>query len=460
MGKRVLLVGVGVAMIVIVCACRNSSLQSVVMPETLTPEVSLVSSEATAIGTATNMPTATDRPNETPMATVMPASTPAVTDIATATLTATDTATATPTATSTPFFPLGFMGPADETQFPHIAAAGFNVVFEFRSVQEIDEAEDYLNRAQAVGLKVIQNMPSCRAYESSNPVCEEWNAHVWSEAEWGEFISPLATHDNLVAWFLPDEIVNYAAAADLYRWVKAYDPHQRPVYGNPGTFELAKIARFPTFSDFQWAACYPEYYQEPRAIVTYGMKLDAMVSQGTDIRWGAILQFFDSAEFGRGGGHPTAHELRADSYQAIIAGATGLWYFSYDLGRDMDGLWEATVTIADEIIGLGGLDEVILSPAVPQKIVKTIVSGPSHSPPTQGEVYDSIQMLQKEHNGTYLFAVNIAADGVVVEFSNLPVEAVAVEVLFENRTIFVSDGSFQDSFAQDDVHIYHVITGI
>ena len=72
---------------------------------------------------------------------------------------------------------------------------------------------------------------------------------------------------------------------------------------------------------------------------------------------------------------------------------------------------------------------------------------------------ESIQMLQKEHNGTYLFAVNIAAAGVVVEFSNLPAGAVAVEVLFEDRRIPVSGDSFQDSFAQDDVHIYRVITG-
>jgi hypothetical protein len=37
--------------------------------------------------------------------------------------------------------------------------------------------------------------------------------------------------------------------------------------------------------------------------------------------------------------------------------------------------------------------QVILSPAGPQTIAKTIVSGPSHSPPVHGEVYDSIQML-------------------------------------------------------------------
>jgi hypothetical protein len=303
-------------------------------------------------------------------------------------------------------------------------------------------------------------MPSCRAYESHDPLCKEWNARVWSEAEWATFISTLATYDNLVAWYLPDEINDYSAAANLYRWVKTYDPRQRPVYGNPGTYEFAKIALFPAFSNFLWATGCPSHREEPRGLVTYAMKLDANACSGTDAKWGAILQFFDSAEFGGSGGYPTAHELRADSYQAIIGGATGLWYFNYEMGRDLPGLWEAAVTIADEIVGSGRLDEVILSPDVPQTVTKTILSGPIQSPLVQGEVYDSIQTLEKAHGGTYLFAVNIAADSVVVEFGNLPAGTIDMEVLFEGRRIPVSDGSFRDSFAQDDVHIYRAISSV
>jgi len=419
---------------------------------------------------ATDRPTdtsaATDRSTDTPMATVTSTDTPTDTPMATVTFTdtpaVTGTAVATPVVSGTPapFFPLGFMGPADEALFAQIASAGFNVVYEFRCVQEIDEAEDYLNQAQAVGLQVIQNMPDCRAYESKDPLCDKFNADIWSEAEWGEFISTLATHDNLVAWYLPDEIDDYSAAANLYEWVHRHDPRGRPVFGNPGTYQRSIINLFPAFTDFLWATGYPDHREEPRALVTHVMRLDANACRGTDTRWGAILQFFDSVEFGSDGGYPTARELRADSYQAIVGGATGLWYFHYETGRNLPELLEAATVIADEIIGSGGLDQVILSQDVPQAIKKTILSGPTQSPPVQDEVYDSIQMRQKEHNGTYLFAVNVASDSVVVEFDNLPAEAVAVEVLFEGRTITVSDGSFQDSFAQDDVHIYRVITDI
>jgi hypothetical protein len=421
MTGRISLVGIGLIVMLVVNACGCNPSEPDTVP-TLTVET-----RATVI--ATNTPTAADRRSIPP---------------------------------SVPAFPLGFMGVYLDDQAPEafsqIAVSGFNVIQEFRAIQEIDKAEDYLYQAAAAGLYVVQNLPACRAYSFPHTLCQEYDIEVWSEQEWAEFISTLATHENLVAWYLPDEITDYKAAANLYEWIKAYDPQQRPVYGNPGTFEFAKIARFPSFSDFVWTACYPEFYQEPRAIVTYGVELDAKATQGTDDRWGAILQFFDGADHSSNGGHPTARELRADSYQAIIGGATGLWYYSYALGKDLPDLWEAAVRIADEINGSGALAEVILSPGVPQTIVQTVLSGPSHAS-VRSEVYDSIQMRQKEHYGTYLLTVNVASDDIVVRFDRLPAEAVAVEVLFEDRTLPVSDRSFEDTFTQEDVHIYFIITG-
>ncbi len=400
-------------------------------------------------------------PTDTPTAaqvTTIPLTEHTLTDVSTAPKIAVSARMPTFAETTPPvsaFFPLGFMGVHAKVDLAQIAADGFNVVHEFRSIQEIDDAQDYLNQAEAAGLQVIQNMPDCRAYDRGFQICEGYS--IWSEQEWGEFTSILATHENLVAWYLPDEIDDYAVAANLYKWVKEYDPRQRPVYGNPGTFDLEIIRRFPAFSDFLWGAWYPEFYEMPRAVVTYGTKLDATACQGTDTRWGAILQFFDSADFGGSGGYPTAHELRCDSYQAIIAGATGLWYFAYERGKNLDGLLTELEAIADEIIGTGGLDKVILSPDAPQSITKTVVSGPTQSPSVWGEVYDSIQTLQKEYEGTHLFAVNIATDTVVIEFGNLSEGIVGMEVLFEGRREPVVNGRFRDTFEEADVHIYRVV---
>jgi hypothetical protein len=457
--------------LMVACACGNSSTPSLATPEispqaipSATPKVSTQVIPSATPGVLTQA-----TPSATPSFATPEVST-RVNPSATPEVSAQATPSAAPSLVTPPetgdtkqlsgdvFFPLGFMGVPEEGRFPQIAAGGFNVVHEFRSIQEIDAAEEYLNQAEAAGLEVIQNMPLCRAYASPHPICQEHNIDIWGEGEWAEFISTLATHENLVAWYLPDEIDDYLAAANLYKWVKTYDPHQRPVYGNPGTYQQSAIDLFPAFTDFVWIAAYTDYKEYPRAVVTYAMDLAANACRGTGTRWGAILQFFDSADLGESGGHPTAHEIRCDSYQAVIGGATGLWYYSYARGQDLAELLAGIERVNDEIRGAGGLEEVILSPETPQTITKVVVSGPTWFE-SRDVVYDSIQTLQKEYQGTYLFAVNIVTDNVVVEFGNLTAEAVAVEVLFEGRTIPVSDNSFRDSFGEADVHIYRVLTG-
>jgi hypothetical protein len=410
--------------------------------------------------TPTNTPPPSPTPKEPPTATPTqtPEPTPTNTPIPpsptpTEEPTATPTQTPEPTPTNTPIppsptpaivnevFPIGFMLAAYASEVDGVAAGGFNIVHPFAGGwATLTDCQNYLAHADAHGLLVIMDLLPCKAHGGGE----------WDEQACADYISTLSTYDNLVAWYLPDEIDDFELAADLYEWVDEYDPQHHPVYGNPGTFNFEIIQRFLAFTDFLWGAWYPEYYRQPRAIVTYGTKLDAAACQDTDTKWGAIVQFFN---FGNRG-YPDAHEIRCDSYQAIIAGGTGLWYYTYRDGIELDdgAVYAELQRIADEIIGAGGLDEVILSPDVPQTITKAVVLGPNQSPLVAGQTYDSIQTLQKEHEGTYLFAVNIGADAVVVEFGNLP--ATEVEVLFEGRMIAVSDGSFRDSFGTDDVHIY------
>lgn len=75
------------------------------------------------------------------------------------------------------------------------------------------------------------------------------------------------------------------------------------------------------------------------------------------------------------------------------------------------------------------------------------------SPESRGRVYGSIHLLQKDYQGdTYLFAVNVATDTVVAEFSGLPTRVQEITVLFEGRSLPVSGGAFSDTFAAADVH--------
>jgi hypothetical protein len=75
-----------------------------------------------------------------------------------------------------------------------------------------------------------------------------------------------------------------------------------------------------------------------------------------------------------------------------------------------------------------------------------------------GGIYDSVQILQKGPHGNFLFATNLSPDPVESEFSGFSMDVNAVDVLYENRTIQVSRGSFRDKFEGLDVHIYQVHT--
>ena len=121
----------------------------------------------------------------------------------------------------------------------------------------------------------------------------------------------------------------------------------------------------------------------------------------------------------------------------------------------MPDLWQEVQTIAAE---LNGLKPVITLPNSNFPLQVQILSGPLQSPAASGRVYSSIQFMQKEYQGeTYLFAVNVATDTVVAEFSGLPISAGQSVVMFEGRTLPVTNQSFNDTFTEAEVHVYRLI---
>jgi hypothetical protein len=53
-----------------------------------------------------------------------------------------------------------------------------------------------------------------------------------------------------------------------------------------------------------------------------------------------------------------------------------------------------------------------------------------------------------------MLAANTTVGPAKVTFSNLPFPAESLEVLFEDRSINISSGSFQDAFDPYGVHVY------
>jgi len=341
------------------------------------------------------------------------------------------------------FLPLGLYTVPRTDSFNKVKAGGFNMVQVYHDTQSLAEAQAYLEAAEAAGLRVLQNMP--RDYLNAD------------DEFWIQWVTTLSAYDALAWWYLPEEpTLNgtpHAAIARLYNIIHQYDPKHRPAamyFGIEGPLE-----DWCDVVDIIMAGCYPEFESEPRACMKTWIDTARQDCPSRTVI--GVPQFFDSSDFGRLGGHPTPHEARFDAYTALIAGAKGLNWFSYQNGARLTELWEGLQEI---VSGLHELGPVILSPDRPQTVTVSVISGPTQSPNNHGYVYDSIQILQKEEHGAYIFASNLATDTVVAEFSGFSPDVIAVNVLYEGRRIPVSGGSFRDSFAEADVHIYRVLANI
>ena len=69
-----------------------------------------------------------------------------------------------------------------------------------------------------------------------------------------------------------------------------------------------------------------------------------------------------------------------------------------------------------------------------------------------------VEVLVKVYEGVmYILAANTSVGPAKVTFSNLPLPADSLEVLFEERSLDVSDDSFHDTFKPYEVHVYKSI---
>lgn len=353
------------------------------------------------------------------------------------------------------FFPFGFMSVESEniSQMADVFNMGANCIHSWDFQENTEATRTYLTIAAENNLSVIQQLPG-----EGDPITDE--------NYWASYFPTLGAYASVAAWYLPDEIPDFDPslehARDLYNWSKKYDPLQRPVYGNAGTSNLQVIRELVQYSDVIWSAAYPNYYDEPRAYVTWAMK-DRMApaTQGTGKSYGAILEFFDPKSWGHPGELSTPTEIRCDTYQALIAGAEGIWFYSWYRGTMVDG-HEPTLNeiakMADEIIGSGSLRDVFLSPEKRTAQI-SIVSGPSQSPQVEGKTFESIQWTQRTYDGKeYLMAVNVATADVSAQFNTLPVENGQASVLFEDRVLPISNSQISDTFKPCEVHIYIFIS--
>ena len=316
-----------------------------------------------------------------------------------------------------------------------VKAGGIGRVHRYSSTQAESDAIDYLAAAQLAGLDVVQNLPSSYL--------------TYAESFWTGRIDALAPYANLKIWYLPEEPSNRAAFENLYDLIRLRDPQRRPA----GTYfaNLLDVNQWCDLLDVLYVGAYPEYWGQPRATMMARLDIAQEACPGVPVI--GVPMFFDT-NFDGSGDYPTAQEVRADAYTALIAGAQGLQWYSYHYGAMTPALWQSVQDVAAELNSLKPVIDTIDSGSPAQT---TILSGPTQSPSVNGRIYDSIQIRQKDVGGEiYIFAVNLATDAVTAQFSGLPGSYAQAEVLFEGRSLPLTAGSFTDTFTPADVHVYRL----
>jgi len=163
-----------------------------------------------------------------------------------------------------------------------------------------------------------------------------------------------------------------------------------------------------------------------------------------------VWNCIECSRIGNSNVKPTPQQVRAEVWMSIIFGSRGLIYFVHQfqpefveasLLEDPD-LLPAVTALNQQIHTLA---PVINSPTLPD--AATVESSAEIVP---------VRVAVKQHDGaTYLFAASMFHEETTATFhvADLGAKATA-EVLGENRTLDVTDGSFQDKFAGYDVHLY------
>lgn len=319
----------------------------------------------------------------------------------------------------------------------------------------VREYQPYLEQAKQNGLKVRISISPSFVNEPDSVVTN--------------YVATLAQSDAVAMWYLPEEPkteAQHQAMRRLYSLIKKADPKRRPIGVYLAEDVTPEYFRFwSDIADVIFCGAYPELYGIERVSMVTRIKgaLEGTAGTGTAII--ATPQFFDAQTYmARNGlstlppgfhfGYPSYQHMRFDAYIPLMLGAQGLDWYTFEYGLYVPDMVDSMRRVLAELNEL----EPILTSSDPidAGISTQILAGPTMSKPGKGVQHPSIFVTARKYRGnTYLFAASLVADPVSVQFQGL--RASQVEVLFEDRTIPVSEGTMTDEFTDYAVHVYKLV---
>lgn len=349
-------------------------------------------------------------------------------------------------AVTTTIFPFGYYG----LEWPEVQNTGFSPRVYIDSGMKPADITPVLDLAQSAGVQVFQYLPP-GALSLPLPLLRD------------QWVAPATAYPaSVLAGFYPAEepsINEIPAMVDLLNLVHETDPLARPVVTYLGFFNVSNIQSFQDTVDVDLLGAYPTFKGFPQALMT------GVTHSGRQALWPAGKRFFAVPEtFGPILAHPQGPLLlRNNVFQAAIGGAEGFIFFEssgFDPSR-YPAFRAELDRLHDQFVGSGNLGSVLLSPDPPQVVSHTILSGPT-DPIILDQfeflrAYERIQYHLEVYQGqAYLLAANIGDAALSVEFRHLPSQAATLHVLFEDRTLPLTNAAFRDTFEPFQVHVYRM----
>lgn len=340
-----------------------------------------------------------------------------------------------------PFFPLGFWSVRGDLplaeKLKRMAAAGFNVGK--CGANQIDAFAE-------AGVMAIPSVPS-KLPEFNDPQQKElWRSHFTKMHE------PTMAHPAVIGYFNIDEPAwggkPYQPIQEAYRFIRELDPY-RPVFLNEAPRgKVEDLRPYALASDAYGVDIYP--IPSPNSHSELPDKMMTSVGKYTDIceevTWNRkpiwmTLQGFAWRQWNEPPNnqnlvYPNHAENRFMAYNAIVHGATGLFYWGFNWGLEN---WDFIAELGRTIRELNDMSTVLTSPTV--------------APTALAADNTAIAILHKIHDNKNFYIVqNESGEPLTAAFRGAA--ATTLQVLTENRSLTAANGTFTDAFAPYDTHVY------
>ncbi len=346
-----------------------------------------------------------------------------------------------------PYFPFGFYcySPVQPTLAEEEVVKGYNMMSPYQLIEKRTwrSRKKYMDRCAELGMKVHYNLLSVAGLGGTGKKREGTISFDEKMELLRQEILQFKDHPALLAWYICDEPTGHGSKPEelkiLYNFIKEIDPYHpiTIVFMNPD-----RAKEYSECMDIVMADPYPI----PNSPITNVSDVTSQLFNEFRFRkpvWIVPQAFGGNEHWMR---EPTASELRAMTYLAIIKGAIGIQYF---IRHGLNSFPKSTTTWNE--CAKTALEIAELTPVLFSKKTKNISC-------TNPEI---IFDAWKYSGHTIVIAVNTKNQPLQFEINlNNETEIKSAEVLFENRFVEISNNNFSDMIDAYGSRVYAISESI